>query len=144
MFAKTILISAFLLVAISIQAEEKKYAQPNFPKPPKIGAHEYAVFVETKYEKFTTEKYGTLEYSTGCIKTKGCLAFLAGQDKSQPKYKTENLFHPAAQFCEARGGKNLIAINNKKEEFNFCRFKDNSMVNSWALYHQLNPPKIIK
>ncbi|MNL38071.1 hypothetical protein D3C87_1602570 [compost metagenome] len=141
---KTITLFTILLLAVTAQAQETKYAKPNFPSVPKLKSYEYAVFIENKYQVFSTEKYDDLEYSVGCIKNKNCQASKAAQDKTAPKYKTDNLFHPAAQFCEARGGKNLIALNDKKEEFNFCRFQDNSMVNSWSMYLKHNPKKIIK
>lgn len=144
MKTKAITALAILLLGVTTLAEERKYAQPKFPPVPKMKSHEYAVFVENKYQVFSTEKYDDLEYTVGCIKNRDCQASKAAQDKSAPKYKTENLFHPAAQFCEARGGKNLIALNDKKEEFNFCRFPDNSMVNSWSMYLKHNPKKIIK
>lgn len=129
------------------ESEPKPMAQPNFPQVPALKAGEYAVFVDKGYEIFKTKEVNELEYDTSCFKagkTPSCEAAKAAVLATPPKYKQENLFHPAAQFCEARGGKNLIALDHKKDEYNFCRFKDRSMVNSWAMYLKHNPKKTIK
>lgn len=129
------------------ESEPKPMAQPNFPQVPALKAGEYAVFIEKGYEIFKTKEVNELEYDTSCFKagkTPSCDAAKAAVISTPPKYKQENLFHPAAQFCEARGGKNLIVLDHKKDEYNFCRFKDKSMVNSWAMYLKHNPKKTIK
>jgi putative hemolysin len=152
MKTKTTLLSLLLINFLVLpfafaQDEAKPMAQPNFPPVPKLNKGEYAVFVEKAYIVFKTKEVNELELDTSCFKagnTPNCEAATAASNKTAPKYKRENLFHPAALFCEARGGRNLIAIDSKHDEFNFCRFKDNSMVNSWAMYNKYNPKKIIK
>jgi putative hemolysin len=143
-----LLINFLILPFAFAQTEEAKpMAQPNFPPVPKLNKGEYAVFVEKAYIVFKTKEANELEFDISCFKngkTPACEAATAANNTTPPKYKRENLFHPAALFCEARGGRNLIAIDHKKDEFNFCRFKDNSMVNSWAMYLKHNPKKIIK
>lgn len=124
-------------------AGKNSEAQVIFAKMPNLKESEYAVFVEDKYEIFTTEKVEELELDSNCAKKKPptCLAFLArergGKGPVAPKHPGLN--NPAALFCEAQEGRNLIAMNFKKQEFNFCRFKDGSMVNSWSLYLKKNP-----
>lgn len=128
-------------------SEPKPMAQPNFPQVPALKAGEYAVFVDKGYEIFKTKEVNELEFDTSCFKvgkTPSCEAAKAAAVTTPPKYATENMFHPAALYCEARGGKNLIALDHKKDEYNFCRFKDKSMVNSWAMYLKHNPKKTIK
>lgn len=143
-----IFLLTFLILPFTFaQTEPKPMAKPNFPEVPKLKAGEYAVFVEKAYIVFKTKEVNALEYDMSCFKAGAnptCEAATAANDKAETKSKRENNFHPAALFCEARGGKNLIAFDHKKDEYNFCRFKDNSMVNSWAMYLKHNPKKIIK
>lgn len=145
----SLLLLNFLILpfAFAQNEEAKPTGKPNFPQVPKLNAGEYAVFVEKAYIIFKTKDVNELEFDITCFKagkTPACEAATAASITTPPKYKNENLFHPAAQFCEARGGKNLIVLDSKKDEYNFCRFKDNSMVNSWAMYLKHNPKKIIK
>ena len=144
----SLLVINFLILPFAFaQTETKPMGKPNFPPVPKLNAGEYAVFVEKSYQVFKTKTVSDLEYDLACFSkgtTPTCEAANAAAITTPPKYKRENLFHPAALFCEARGGRNLIAIDSKHDEYNFCRFKDNSMVNSWAMYLKHNPKKIIK
>ena len=145
----TLLLINFLILpfAFAQQDEPRPMAKPLFPAVPKLQKGEYAIFIEKNYQIFRTTEVNKLEFDNSCFKagkTPTCEAALAANNKSEPVYKTQNLFHPAANFCEARGGRNLIALDYKRDEYNFCRFKDNSMVNSWAMYNKHNPQKIIK
>ncbi|MNK92137.1 hypothetical protein D3C87_1122550 [compost metagenome] len=107
---------------------------------PKLEKDQYAIFLNEKYEVFKTEKQDGLEFKQGCLKDKNCQALKASQGKTTTAAKSQS-FHPAASFCKARGGKNLVATNNLRDEFNFCQFSDGSMVTSWSLYNKLNKKK---
>jgi len=107
---------------------------------PKLEKDQYALFLDEKYEVFKTEKKDGLEFKEGCLKDKNCQALKASQGKTTTAAKSPS-FHPAATFCKARGGRSLVATNSQRDEFNFCRFSDGSMVTSWSLYNKLNTKK---
>ncbi len=117
--------------------------RPYFPPVPKLKQGEYAIFIEKNYQIFQTKTVDELELETSCLKSgkPSCEAFQASKT---PNPTLKEVFHPAANHCEAKGGRNLIALDKNKDEYNFCRFKDNSMVNAWSLYLKQNPKKTIK
>jgi putative hemolysin len=117
-------------------------------KKPTLKKGEYALFWDEKYEIFTTKDFNNLEIDTRCPQKKGAFDCLAAKSDSLPKVNTVEInkgnYHPASNYCNEIGGKNLIAIDYKKSESSFCRFSDGSMVDSWSLYHKLFPAKVIK
>lgn len=137
----------FLVSLTATAAGTKKKSKADFPPLPKIAPGEYALFLDDKYILFTTQKVDSLEIDSACAKTKPpkCQAFLAKDDhaKALPAPHPQ-LNHPAALNCQGKGGQNLIALNSQKKEYDFCRFKDNSMVESWSLYFREHPAEKIK
>lgn len=113
-------------------------------EPPPLEKNEYAIFIEDKYLKFTTKKFQDLELDMSCFKTKTpkCEAFEFSEIKPKSLImKNEALNNLAAIFCEAVHGRNLLALDRGRNEYNFCRFQDGSMVNSWSLYYKHFPKK---
>lgn len=115
-------------------------------KKPNLKKGEYAIFLDEKYEIFTTVEYNKLEIDSKCVKKNGVYDCLAAKSDSLPKVNTVEVgfgnYHPAANYCNEIDGKNLIAIDYLKDEVSFCRFSDSSMVKSWSLHHKLFPPAI--
>lgn len=115
--------------------------------PQKIAENQFAIYnPETdKYDFIVSDKLEGSVFSDNC-KNKKCEAYLALQrkvvDLSEAPHPT--MFNPAAILCKDLGGVNLIALNSKKAEENFCKFKDASYVNSWDLYYKKFPSKVIK
>ena len=113
-------------------------------EPPPLANDEYAIFIEDKYIKFKTKKFQDLELDLSCFKGKGpkCEAYEFSQIKPKSLImKNEAFNNMAAIFCEAVHGRNLLALDRKRNEYNFCRFHDDSMVNSWSLYYKHFPQK---
>ena len=80
---------------------------------------------------------GTL-FSQGCAK-KNCLAWKNYQNPKKVNLQEELMKgkeygHPASKFCSLQEGKNLILRDEKNRQYDFCHFKDGSMVESWGLY----------
>ncbi|KYG66786.1 hypothetical protein AZI86_07025 [Bdellovibrio bacteriovorus] len=46
--------------------------------------------------------------------------------------------HPAARNCQDLQGVSLIFLDDKKNEVDYCVFRDESFINSWDLYHATN------
>jgi len=117
-------------------------------KKPTLKKGEYAIFLDEKYEIFTTVEYNKLEIDSKCAKKSGIYDCLASKSDSLPKVNTVEVgfgnYHPAANYCNEIDGKNLIAIDHNHSELSFCRFSDGSMVDSWSLHHKLFPIKVIK
>jgi hypothetical protein len=85
----------------------------------------------------TVVELGKNRLSKSCLKSGNqCLAILALKKKvSEPSPPTELLGHPAARYCQSHDATNLIFIDQKKNEFDYCLFKDGSFINSWDLYN---------
>ena len=116
-------------------------------KVPPLKNDEYAIFVNNTYEVFKTQNFEQLEIDRRCFKNgkPKCEAYLFSQMKpasiNSPDHYIANL---GAAHCHAVYGMNLIALDSKRNQYNFCRFKDGSMVNSWSLYFKRNPAEATK
>lgn len=104
---------------------------------PKISPGEYAIYIDGRYEVFKTKTFENLELDLKCFKsgTPKCEAYSFSQMKPTSSDLEKNkIVNFAAAHCHAIYGVNLVALDHKKNEFNFCRFKDGSMVNSWSVF----------
>lgn len=113
-------------------------------EPPSLSSDEYAIFIKDKYLKFKIKKFQGLELDLSCFKGKipKCEAYEFSQIKPKSlMMKNEAFNNMAAIFCEAVHGRNLLALDKNRNEYNFCRFPDDSMVNSWSLYYKHFPQK---
>lgn len=114
-------------------------------KPPALNKDEYAIFIKNKYIKFKTKKYEGLELDMSCF-TKSikpvCKAYEFSQIRPKNlKIKNEAMNNFAALTCESVFGSNLLALDFQRNDYNFCRFDDGSMVNSWSLFYKHFPKK---
>ncbi len=122
-------------------------SQTSFPVPPKIKDDEYAIFIEDSYLIFKTKKFEALELSEICFKSSKpkCEAYEFAQIKPKDlSIKVPGMNNKSAIHCEAVGGRNLLALDNKNNQYNFCRFSDGSLVNSWSMNYKHFPQSIIK
>ncbi len=128
-----------LIFSGSVHAVEK-----NVPLPT-IKDGEFAVFDGTNYKKFKVFESEGLRFSTDCkTKKMKCKAVEASAKQIDKIQNPTPRISPASQLCSIVEGKNLIAFNQKKEEYNFCQFEDGSFVNSWSLYYKFFPKTVIK
>ncbi len=44
--------------------------------------------------------------------------------------------NPASRNCTLLGGKSIILRDSKNRQYDFCRFQDESMIDSWSLYEK--------
>lgn len=112
---------------------------------PHLAKNEFAIFSGTAYKALKTVEIDELILSSDCI-IKGskptCLAYKASGNPLAGKEVKFN-GNPASDLCTNIEGQNLIALNSLQQEFNFCEFKDGSMVNSWSLYYKINPKILV-
>lgn len=134
------LVNATTATTPSDQKTESK-VQP-FLKPPKISKDEYTIFLDDEYKIFKTRTVQEIELATDCFKKDkpDCLAYHISQQKPPPlKFIHETINNLGAVNCAGVGGKNLIAFDYEHKEYNFCRFTDGSMANSWSMYFKYHP-----
>ena len=68
-----------------------------------------------------------------CLKLdKKCKALMATKLKIN-KVKHQDGSHPASVGCEQKGGESIILQDDKRNDYDFCLFKDGSMIDSWDL-----------
>lgn len=105
---------------------------------PKVPPGGYVIFLNDKYETLKVKKKNNRIFSENCAQD--CAAEKALLVKKPfPKPVHSAMQNPAAQYCGAVGGKNLLAVNERGGEENFCRFNDNTFVNSWDLFYSRFP-----
>jgi putative hemolysin len=130
-----------------VSAKSDTASQNQFPPPPKFKDDEYAIFIEDAYQIFKTKKFESLELSESCFNSKKpkCEAYEFAQIKPKDlSIKAPGMNNKSAIHCEAVGGRNLLALDNKNNQYNFCRFADGSMVNSWSMNYKHFPQSAIK
>lgn len=152
MLKLTILLSLFLISFTIKAAQTTPTTKPAetksdskiqpFPTPPKVAKGEYAIFLDDEYKIFKTKTVQDIELATDCFKKDkpDCLAYHISQQKPPPlKFIDETINNLAAVNCADLGGKNLIAFDYEHKEYNFCRFTDGSMADSWSMYFKYHP-----
>ena len=82
-------------------------------------------------------KIDGIYFSKNC-EEKTCEAFKSLSKKVDFKIQSKIRRHPASLTCFNLGGKNILLRDEKKNEWDFCIFKDQSMINSWALHKKVN------
>lgn len=128
----------------SPNGEFKAVPQPNTAN---LKENEFYIFLDGKYEKLQPKKYEGARFAPDCFKggKPNCLAYAVYSNaKKNVANKSQQLPNSAAQFCIDQGAVNLIALGRDRNEFNFCRFSDKSMVNSWDLYFKYHPIEVVK
>lgn len=105
-------------------------------------AKDFSLMVENGVKDVKTQTIDGAMFSQGCAQ-KDCLAWKTYQspkmvnlqEELKKGLKKKNEYgHPASKFCSLQEGKNLILRDEKNRQYDFCQFKDGSMVESWGLY----------
>ncbi len=144
----------FLVILLSFQSFsvdiKNKNGKPVLrPTAPPLKSGEYALFLDDKYIIFKTKKTDDLELDLSCYKknknTPDCMAFIYAKMKAE-NVETPNpaMNNMAAFHCAKLNGRNLLAIDSKRNETDFCRFHDKSMVSSWSMYFRHYPTPVLK
>lgn len=95
-----------------------------------------------KFEKVELVEIQGLKVSRSCLN--GCLALKHAKKETRTLSESRELLgNPAGRNCIKKGGFNRIFFDERKREFDFCVFSDNSAVDAWALYYK-NFPRVIE
>lgn len=91
-----------------------------------------------RYVEVNIQQQGKLRLTSDCFKGKApkCDAFTASTKKvvaREPQNSTHG--HPAVRYCHDKGGFARILISADNKQYDYCRFNDGSMVDSWDLYY---------
>lgn len=131
----------------NVSEQSNMTPKDTFPKPPSFKDDEYAIFIDESYQVFKTKKFEKLELSASCFKGSKphCQAYEFAQIKPKDlSIKVPGLNNKSAIHCEAVGGRNLLALDNRNNQYNFCRFSDGSMVNSWSMNYKHFPQNVVR
>ncbi|MFS4460662.1 DUF333 domain-containing protein [Bdellovibrio sp. HCB2-146] len=94
------------------------------------------------YKSFVTKEYQGMRFTEGCLEKNPptCDAYKATLTPAieKKKFPTPLVGHPAAQYCLDAGGENRIAKGRQNEQYDYCLFKDGSMIDSWDLYFKFH------
>ena len=108
---------------------------------------EYRVFKDGKYEAVKVQEHNGFHLNEVCFKEKTpkCEALDATTKKVEASKSAIPLEgNPAARFCLDHNGLNRILLDKGNKQYDYCLFKDGSMVDAWDLYYHFNPKKVIK
>lgn len=112
---------------------------------PKIQPDEYVFFLKDKYHVFKIVEYSGLKLSSNCFGNRNkknkstqnkpkCQAFEVSKIKVKDLFKEKyGGTNPASLHCSRMMGESLIAYDSLKNEYDYCRFADNSLVSSWSM-----------
>ena len=104
------------------------------------------MYKDGKYIPVKTQEYKGLKLTQDCFKSKtpNCDAFSATTKKTLiSKSKIPLAGHPAARLCLDRDGLNRIVKDKDNKQYDYCLFKDGSMVDAWKLYYMAYPQTIL-
>ncbi|MCO4756053.1 MAG: DUF333 domain-containing protein [Bacteriovoracaceae bacterium] len=82
--------------------------------------------IEIEISEINGIKYGNYNKSS--------MALHAFKQKNIQLKATVTLGDPASRYCKLTGGMSIILRDAKNRQYDFCKFKDGSMIDSWGLY----------
>lgn len=138
---KQLLVILIFIVSTNIFAKVQNNKNKVLP-PAKLQKDEFTYFDDNKYNNFKITEFENMKLSSSCFKNAkpNCGAYSLSLLKKNPPVPTsEGRFHPASIYCKELGGRPIIALNYKKDEYDFCMAKDKSLVSSWSLYYKHFP-----
>lgn len=107
-----------------------------------VFAETYEMNLPKKKVKLEIQKYEEVHLSESCLqknKKPTCDAYAALTKKIKETHPNIPLAgHPAATFCGSAGGVNRILTKPNTTQYDFCEFKDKSMIDSWDLYNHFH------
>jgi putative hemolysin len=107
-------------------------------KPTNLAPGQFSIYFKSQYHIFTIREYKKLKLSSNCFKKDlpKCQAYDVAQIKVKNVVtKIPGQTHPASMHCARLMGQNLIAYDHENNEYDFCRFPDDSLVSSWSIFN---------
>lgn len=91
------------------------------------------------FKEIQVLKFEGANISASCVRGKvaKCDAWSAFQKKAKypDRKKIGAVGNPSAIYCAAYKAQNIIFLDSKKREFDFCVFADSSAIDAWDLYN---------
>ena len=128
-------------ILISLLALQSPYAQaveatgkqkPVIADTSSLQNNELMYYTDGKYITVKIKELNEVKFDAKCFKSEKnlkCDAYSAFKNQHPKKLTGDNL---GSSYCKAVGGRNLIALNQKRAEYNLCEFKDKSFFISWT------------
>lgn len=98
----------------------------------------FKMYEGDKYIEVNIQQQGKLRLTKDCFKgkTPKCDALAASGKKVLAREPQGTSYgHPAVRYCHDKGGYARILIAADNKQYDYCRFNDGSMVDSWDLYY---------
>ena len=98
---------------------------------------------EGKEVSIEMKKTGKFLVDEKCFnQQKNCLSLKSvGKFSGVKRTPAELVGHPASQHCSDLGGEVLVLRDKDQNQWNFCKFGDGSMIESWSLFRSLPKAK---
>ena len=136
-----LLIVCIFISAVALTAQEAGLVQS---QKPKIKSGEMTVYFKESYHIFKVVNFKNLKLSENCfsnaVKDKKAAPKCQAYDVAQIKVKdvvaeAPGQTHYASSHCTRLMGQSLIAYDHLNNEFDYCRFPDDSLVSSWSMFN---------
>ena len=136
----SIFLFLFVFISISSQAIEGT----SVIQKPQIKPGEMTVYFKETYHIFKVVEFKKLKLSDNCFSKSAkskksspkCQAFDVAQIKVKDVPAAQSgQTHYASSHCARLMGQNLIAYDHLNNEYDYCRFPDDSLVSSWSMFN---------
>lgn len=136
--------SAFLIISFFISITSYAAQDSFVNQKPKIQPGEMTVYFKETYHIFKVVEFKNLKLSDNCfsktVKGKKLAPQCQAYDVAQIKVKDVAAAQPgqthyASSHCTRLMGQNLIAYDHFNNEYDYCRFPDDSLVSSWSMFN---------
>lgn len=98
----------------------------------------YFQITKSETRRVRIKSLDELRVSTNCFdKKKSCQKFFSAK-QNIIHYKSKLSGNPASIFCAEKKGVSVILRDDKKNEYDFCQFNDEYLIDSWDLFRKYN------
>lgn len=91
---------------------------------------------DNKHINYEVQSVDGLMVSKACAEnSRQCMDLLKKHTNSLKKQNERKklMGHPASEYCQMSGGKNIILEDDKLNQFDFCFFENNYGIDSWQM-----------
>lgn len=107
-------------------------------KRPTLKPGQFTALNKGAYEVFETKIFNKVQLSANCFRKSNvprCQAFEISKIKVKDVVSTRpGQTNPASMHCDRMSGESIIAFDHLNNEYDYCRFGDKSLVDSWTMF----------
>lgn len=139
-------LALFFLMSVLVGAEEKDGSNfpihkkhkdndsiPTLSQPPKVVIGEMFYFEDGKYLISKRQKIKELNILGNCSPSENCMAVQRAHLKDIGGKRETEATNPATLNCNRVGGKIVIATDHQMNQYDYCKFNDGSLIDSFDL-----------